>query len=133
MPRGFTLIEISVVITILGLMTALAIPKLTATHERIHVDLATGRLHAVWCAQRYYWLEHGAYAESLKDLKTVGLLDAGFAARDDDFDYRIDGDGAGFLATAERTATGWRGSLTIDENGIVAGFVENGAGRRVLP
>ncbi|MDJ0976360.1 MAG: prepilin-type N-terminal cleavage/methylation domain-containing protein [Planctomycetota bacterium] len=133
MKRGFTLIEVAVVVTIMGLLLGLAIPKLAATRERVHVDLATSRLQTVWNAQRFYWLEHRAYADSMDLLQDAGLLDGAFAKHDTTFEFSVSGSATTFLATAERTGAGWTGSLTIDESGIIAGFVQNGAGRRVLP
>ncbi len=71
MQRGFTLIEVTIVIMIIGITAAMGIPKLVATRERAHVELATGRLHTIWNAQRLYWLEHREYAEDMEALEAL--------------------------------------------------------------
>ncbi len=133
MQRGFTIIEVAIVITIMTIGVTLAVPKLVATRERVHVDLAAGRLQSIWNAQRFYRLEHGAYAMDLDTLKNEGLLDIAFARHDRSFEFDVDGDGERFLATATRIGSGWTGDLTVSEQGVVGGYVRNREGRRVLP
>lgn len=64
--NGFTLIEVMVVIIIIGVLSAMAIPKLVSSTEnaRRKADVATG--HQVKAALDRYEVENGTYPTDLK-------------------------------------------------------------------
>jgi prepilin-type N-terminal cleavage/methylation domain-containing protein len=59
--NGFSLMELSVVIIILGGMLAMAVPKYTEYLRRIKNQEAVQVLTAVWGAQREYFRRNGVY------------------------------------------------------------------------
>jgi len=62
-PRtaGFTLIELLIVVVIIGLLAAIAIPKFAATKDKAHLASMRGDLRNLATAQESYWSEFAAY------------------------------------------------------------------------
>ena len=56
--RGFTLTELMVVTTLIGVMAAMSVPSFQRAVEQSRVDIAVANLRAVWAAERLYWLEN---------------------------------------------------------------------------
>ncbi len=67
-PRGFTLIELLVVVLIIGILAAVAVPQYQKTVLRARIMSAVPFVKAVYDAQQLYYLEHGAYADSISKL-----------------------------------------------------------------
>ena len=65
MKEGFTLIELLLVVTILGILAAVAIPRLFPQSERMRAAEAVGILNAIRQAERTYFLEKGTYVTCL--------------------------------------------------------------------
>ena len=73
--RAFTLIELMIVVIIVGILAAVAIPLYRVIPERSMSTEATAALGLVKNAMRTYYAEHGSYADaSFQDgaLVTVG-------------------------------------------------------------
>lgn len=66
--RGFTLIELMLVVTIIGLLATIAVPEFDSYVMRAKRTEAVAGLEALWTAQRDYYAEHGVYAASFKQL-----------------------------------------------------------------
>ena len=62
-PRraGFTLIELLIVVVIIGLLAAIAIPKFAATKDKAHMASMRGDLRNLATAQESYWSEYQTY------------------------------------------------------------------------
>ena len=58
---GFTLIELLIVVVIIGLLAAIAIPKFGYTKEKAYVSTMKGDLHNLATAQEAYWNDNAAY------------------------------------------------------------------------
>jgi len=58
---GFTLIELLIVVVILGLLAAIAIPKFAATKDKAYTSTMKGDLRNLATAQEAYWNDHAAY------------------------------------------------------------------------
>jgi general secretion pathway protein G len=118
---GYTLIEVTVVATILGILAAIPAPLFARAIEQSRLDLAASNLRAIWCAERYFYLENGRYG-SLVELSggTTALLDPSIASGTTFYAYTIDLSTGSFVATATHPA-GQRGSgdLTIDQTGTL--------------
>jgi prepilin-type N-terminal cleavage/methylation domain-containing protein len=74
-PSGFTLMELMVVLVIMGVLAAFAIPSYRRAIEQSRADIAGANLRAIWAAERSYWLETQEYTEDLSLLTRLGLLD----------------------------------------------------------
>ncbi len=81
---GYTLVEVMVVITVIGILTGLAAPSYWRAVEQSRADIAAANLRAIWVAERLYWLDHHVYAADLATLRTLGLLDPEIAASSED-------------------------------------------------
>ena len=87
--QGSTLLELSIVVTMTGILSAMAIPSFQRSIEQARVDQAAATLRTIWAAERFYKLDHTAYADdhndpdpeqhpprpALKLLLDAGLLD----------------------------------------------------------
>lgn len=58
---GFTLIELLIVVVIIGLLAAIAIPKFAATKDKAHMASMRGDLRNLATAQEAYQAEYAVY------------------------------------------------------------------------
>jgi len=69
--RGFTLVEMLLVVTIIGILAALVIPKIAGTGERARVTAALADINGgIKSALGQYEVDNGFYPKSLQDLIT---------------------------------------------------------------
>ncbi len=106
MPRGMTVLELVVVIMIIGIIAALAIPNLAISLERSRIKEAEFNLMAVYNAEKRFYLYNGSetyyYAAGTNALREINAnLSLNLEAKY--FQYAITNDGAGgFIARATR-------------------------------
>lgn len=132
--RGTTVVEVTLVVLVLGVLASMAWPRFAVAGEQARVDLAASELRSVWVGQRLHWLETGEFASSLATLRAERLLDKAVGAAATPFHCEIlHGDEAGFDARAERAgSTAWSGELLIDEEGVISGSTSH-EGEHVSP
>ncbi|HET7233986.1 MAG TPA: prepilin-type N-terminal cleavage/methylation domain-containing protein [Longimicrobium sp.] len=70
--KGFTLIELMIVVVIIGILAALAIPRFTQASARAKEKEADGILKQVYTLQQTYYANNGTYAADFTTLTTVG-------------------------------------------------------------
>ena len=66
--RGFTLVEILVVVVVVGILATIAIPKLQGSRESAHFSKIQQDLRNVGTAQELHFRDHGGYADDPEDL-----------------------------------------------------------------
>jgi len=69
--RGFTLIEILVVITILGILAALIVPRIMDRPDQARATAARADVNAVMSALKLYKLDNGTYPSSEQGLQAL--------------------------------------------------------------
>jgi len=65
---GFTLLELLLVVLIIGILAAIALPQYRRSVERANAAEALPLLKALWQAQQSHYLSHGSYATKFSDL-----------------------------------------------------------------
>jgi prepilin-type N-terminal cleavage/methylation domain-containing protein len=66
--KGFSLVELAVVVIIIGVLAAFGVPKMLQAVERSKASEAFGYLSAVRSAQERYQAREGTYTTNLADL-----------------------------------------------------------------
>jgi general secretion pathway protein G len=69
--RGFTLIEIMVVITILGILAALIVPRVVGRTDDARITAAKADIQNILAALKIYRLDNGRYPTSEQGLKSL--------------------------------------------------------------
>jgi len=89
--RGFTLIELMVVVVIIALLAGMAVVRLTGTKERALIAKMRSDLRTLTVQQEAYFSDNERFSTSLTDLKFVVTQGMEVTI--------VQGDGAGWSAT----------------------------------
>lgn len=136
--KAFSLIEVVVTMTILGILISFTAPSVLRTLEQSHADLAGAGLRMIHSAQRFYWLENRIYANDLQLLIDDDLIDEQVNTGMTRYDFAItSADADSFQAVARRRLLdglgqpiyngAWQGTLTIDQTGEITGTIDGPA------
>jgi type IV pilus assembly protein PilE len=99
--RGFTLIEVMIVIVIIGVLAILFIPNMQDPIERSRSKNAVFALQAIYSAQKRYLLSERKYYNLSNDTGSINQ-NLFLNINNTFFSYNIKPLGSGYLATAVR-------------------------------
>lgn len=75
--RGFTLIELMIVIAIIGILAAIAIPQFSAYRKRSYNSSAQSDVRNIATAQEAYYVDNSTYANGSLTGATYGYMQSG--------------------------------------------------------
>jgi len=75
---GFTLIELMIVVVIIGLLAALAIPRFMKASKKSKISEARIVLKRIWTCDQVYYEEYGVFYGAATDFGSTGLSAIGF-------------------------------------------------------
>lgn len=114
--KGFTLIELMIVVAIIGILAAIAIPNFMNYQCKARQSEAKSNLGAIRVAQETYMAEKNTYADAIGDI-------AWEAKGTTDYTYSITA-GTSSAFTAQATAANFKGTdtdtWTIDQDGTLS-------------
>ena len=113
---GFTLIELLIVIAIIGILAAIAIPQFNQYKARAYDTASKADLHNVYLACKAWWLDEGSNRPC--DLGRVILPEYGFQASPQ-VTVTPTGDEMNWSATAKHASS--NSTFTMNASGNISG------------
>ncbi len=105
--RGFTIIELLVVVAIMGLLATIALPKLAATRQRATVATMISDLKNMMTAQEAFFVTYRDYASGFAPAEVPGPGAGGIVA------FRLSpGNAADIIRTDGANGVGWSATMT---------------------
>ena len=135
MRKGFTMIELIIVIIVIGILAGIALPQYVKMIERGKIAAAKSRLDMVRKAEAIYFAKNSKYVavltggwnvtndftDEVPELKNI-------ESSSNDFTYAVVSPTAGnFIVTATRLAgtVNSNGTITLDQTGKIGGNLSN--------
>ena len=104
--RGFTLVELMVVVVIIGVLTAIAVPVYTASTKKAEKGACEANLRMIDSAIQQYMMNKGEAPNDMSDLEEYFLDGVPHCPSKDAGDYTIDSDGEVYYATCTKEEEG---------------------------
>jgi prepilin-type N-terminal cleavage/methylation domain-containing protein len=111
--KGFTLVELMIVVIIVGILAAIAVPLYRSNVKRSMASEGAALLGSVRTAERVYYSENGKYTDDKTKLSVDTTGNKYFV----DYTVTLTGGGTGFIATTTGTGAAEGITVTIDQDG----------------
>jgi type IV pilus assembly protein PilE len=137
--RGFSIVEIMVVLTMAAVILRMALPSFYRAIEKSKADIAIANLRGLWAAEQFFWIENRTYTGDMSSaggLNNYHLLSADVLSNQaQPYLYSIDNYSATtFTIRATRIAgSAFSDYFTIDQTGVVTGSVKLEDGFTIAP
>ncbi len=117
--KGFTLVEVLIVVIIIGILAAIGIPQFAASIEKAKGGEARAGLGHIQTGEKVYFAENEVYTTDPTS------LDITLSERYWDFTITTNATGTEYTATATRSGGTRSGqTMTMDQDGTVSGSWE---------
>ena len=106
--KGFTLIELMIVVAIIAIIAAIAIPNLLRSRMQSNESSAIGNLRTIVGSEVAYHAANYEYTADFADLTgaTPSFLDGNWAGTKSGYNYVLGGDANNFIANANAAVYG---------------------------
>ncbi len=120
--KGFTLIELMVVIAIIAIVAAIAIPSLWGARKSANESSAIASLRTISTMNNMYRTRFQSYANALTDLNSQGFIDSVLGSGNKSgytFSYSMASDA--WQCNADPTSPGFSGDrhFYVDNSGVI--------------
>lgn len=125
MKKGFMLIELMIVISIIAFLAMVVVPSFTTFMAKAKRTEAYVNLHAIYTAQKAYYAEHGRYAQTLNGQGGLGWKPEGYTTGGAaerfyyTYGFATGGECTGYCTGKLNTAASNLGRAYADEKGFM--------------
>ena len=120
---GFTLIELMIVVAIIAIIAAIAIPNLLRSRMQSNESSAIGNLRTINGAEVAFHAANNHYAITFDELTTAtpAFLDGNWAATKSGYDFALAGAVQNFTANGDPNVPGTTGNryFFVDGSGVI--------------
>jgi len=110
--KGFTLVELMVVIVIVGILAAVAIPKFLDASNKAKASEFPTQLTAIYTGETAYNAENGSYCPDFYTLRSTGGVDIQSTSKW--FNYSLASASAQVFISSATVAVAFGGTATTD-------------------